>query len=249
MRVLIIDSDPLVRAGCRKILEQRGFTCTAVEDARRGLECVRRASFDAALLDPGMPGMSSGMETLKKLRDESPNTAIIIITGYASIDSAVEAVKAGAFDYLPKPFTPEVLTAKVRRAVRAVRKALEESLIRLELGKKSDDRPVSATPAVMGRVARLIHGSTHGSNNGSTKDEPPPDEKTGADNLTLAQLEADAIRNALQRFRGNKTRAAESLGINRKTLREKMRKYGIAEIKIQNNKELKEQSPLPDAFC
>jgi DNA-binding NtrC family response regulator len=221
MRVLIIDDDPLVRAGCRKVLEPRGFACTDASDGLRALECFRRASFDAALLDLKMPGLS-GMETLEKLRDESPNTAVIVITGYASIESAVEAVKAGAFDYLPKPFTPEVLAARVRRAVRAVRKALEESLIRLELERKKTGDPANVPPAAMGRVARLIHGSA--------ENAPPPDDPDASPG-SLARLEADAIRNALRLFRGNKTRAAERLGVNRKTLREKIRKYGIAEMK------------------
>ena len=219
MRVLIIDDDPLMCAGCQKVLERRGFTCTAAQDGLRALECIRRSSFDAVLLDLKMPGLS-GMETLKKLRDESPNTAVVIITGYASIDSAVEAVKAGAFDYLPKPFTPEVLTARVRQAVRAVRKTMEESLIRLELERNKLDHPVNIPPPSMGRVARLIHGS---------EAAPPADNRTVADNPpgNFAQLEADAIKKALLRFKGNKTRAAECLGINRKTLREKIRKYGV----------------------
>ena len=227
MRVLIIDDDPLVRAGCRKVLERRGFACTEAQDGALALECVRRASFDAALLDLKIPGLR-GMETLKKLRAESPNTAVIIITGYASIDSAVEAVKAGAFDYMPKPFTPEDLTTRVRRAVSAVREELEKSLIRLELERKKLeklDAPANLTPAVMGRVERLIHGST--------EKAPPPDYQAYANDSPgrLARLEADAIRNALRQFKGNKTRAAERLGINRKTLREKIRKYGIADTK------------------
>jgi len=221
MRVLIIDDDPLIRSGCRKVLERRGFACTAAEDGRRALECIRRASFDAALLDLKMPGLS-GMETLKKLREESPNTAVIIISGYASIDAAVEAVKAGAFDCLPKPFAPEVLAARVRCAVRSVREALEESLIRLELERKKNGSPANVPPAAMGRVARLIHGSA--------ENAPPPGDPAGVDAApeSLAGIEADAIQNALRQFRGNKTRAAERLGINRKTLREKMRKYGIS---------------------
>ena len=218
MRVLIIGDDPPVRAGCMKVLERRGFACTAVENGARALECVRRASFDAALIDLKTPG-TSGMELLKKLRDESPNTAVIIISGCPSTDSAVEAVKAGAFDYLPKPFNPEVLAERVRRAVHAVRKALAESLIQMELERKKFDNPANVPPAAMGRVARLIHGR-------------PADAQTepdGADDLpeTLDQIEAEAIRNAIRRFQGNKTRAAERLGINRKTLREKMRKYDI----------------------
>ena len=222
MRVLIIDDDPLMCAGCQKVLERRGFTCTAAQDGLRALECIRRSSFDAVLLDLKMPGLS-GMETLKKLRDESPNTAVVIITGYASIDSAVEAVKAGAFDYLPKPFTPEVLTTRVRQAVRAVRKTMEESLIRLELERNKFDYPANIPPPSMGRIARLIHGSTE------VADAPSVGELAVADNPpgNFAQLEADAIKKALLRFKGNKTRAAECLGINRKTLREKIRKYGV----------------------
>ena len=224
MRILIIDEDPLIRAGCCNILGRRGFACTAVEDGRRAIECIRRASFDAALLDFKTPVLP-GMETLKKLRDESPNTAIIVITGCASIDSAVAAVRAGAFDYLPKPFTPEVLAARVRRAARAVRENMEESLIRQEVERKKlghSSGSVSVLPAAIGRVARLIHGSTADSWR---------DGKNGKDNSlpNLARLEADAIQNALRRFNGNKTRAAGSLGINRKTLREKMRRYGISE--------------------
>jgi len=227
MRVLIIDDDPLVRAGCRKVLERRGFACTDAENGARALECVHRASFDVALLDLKMPGLP-GMETLKKLRDESPNTAVIIITGYASIDSAVEAVKAGAFDYLQKPLNPDVLAERVRRAVRAVREALEESLIRFELERKKIDSPANVLLTNMGRVARLIHSLY--------EKAPPPYNPAGADDSpgSLNSVEADAIRNAVQQFRGNKTRAAERLGINRKTLREKMRKYGIQEIKNQN---------------
>lgn len=220
MRVLVIDDDPLIRAGCLKILEHRGITCTVAQNGALAVECVRRASFDAALLDLKMPGLS-GLETLKILRDESPNTAVIIITGYASIDSAVEAVKAGAFDYLPKPFTPEVLTERLFRAVRAVRKTLEESLIRREIERKKINCPPAFSSAGMGRIERLVHGSTGGFQT------PGDSAVTDSSPVSFAQMEADAIRNTLRRLKGNKTRAAEHLGVNRKTLREKMRKYGI----------------------
>ncbi|MDR1727276.1 MAG: DNA-binding response regulator [Acidobacteriota bacterium] len=217
MKVLIVDDDPLVRGSCRRILERDGFSCSVAAGGAEALEYVRRAAFDAALVDLKMPGMS-GMEVLRRLREESSNTAVIIVTGHASIDSAIEAVKAGAFDYLPKPLSPEVLTARVRRAVRAVRKELAESLIRKELEREK----LTGRPPALGRVARLIQGDATGEA-----------DATGADAAqgSLARMEAVEIRNALRLSHGNKTKAAQQLGINRKTLREKMQKYGIVHPK------------------
>ena len=214
MKVLIIDDNPVIRSGCRRILERGGFFCTTAEGSVQAFEYIRRAAFDAALVDLKMPGMS-GMEVLQRLRKESPNTAIIVITGHASIDSAIETIKAGAFDYLPKPFTPEVLTARVRRAVHAVRKEMAESCIRQELERDKLSQTAGHLPA-MGRVARMIQGEAK-----------VPENAVDNSQGSLVRMETVEIRNALRQFKGNKTRAAEHLGINRKTLREKMQRYGI----------------------
>ena len=117
-RVLIIDDDESMRIACSQTLESGGFSVSLAGNGSQALDRVRQESFDVALLDLKMPGMP-GMEVLKRLKQESPNTAVIIITGYAAIESAVEAIKLGAYDYLPKPFTPEALTATVmERATR-----------------------------------------------------------------------------------------------------------------------------------
>ena len=87
-RVLIIDDDESMRIGCRQALELGGFSSAAAENGIQALEKIRQESFDVALLDLRMPGMP-GMEVLQRLKEESPNTAVIIITGYAAIDSAV----------------------------------------------------------------------------------------------------------------------------------------------------------------
>ena len=100
-RVLIVDSDESMRVGSQKTLELGGFSSAAVATGTQALERIQQESFDAALLDLRIAG-SSGMEVLKKLKVDSPNTAVIIMTSQPTIDSAMKAIKLGAYDYLPE---------------------------------------------------------------------------------------------------------------------------------------------------
>jgi DNA-binding NtrC family response regulator len=154
-RVLIVDDDESTRVGCLQSLALGGFSAVAVENGSKALERIRQESFDVALLDLRTPGLP-GMEVLKKLKDESRNTAVIVMTAYASIDSAVEAIKSGAFDYLPKPFTPEALLTLVERAANAVIRALENACIGQELERKMLSHPLIGRSESMSRVVRLI---------------------------------------------------------------------------------------------
>lgn len=94
-----------------------------VETALSGEEAIRKgheADYDVVITDLMMPGLS-GMELLKQLRESKPDTRVIMITGYPSIKSAVESIKQGAFDYIPKPFTPAELRSLVSRALESKR--------------------------------------------------------------------------------------------------------------------------------
>jgi two-component system response regulator HydG len=154
-RVLIIDNDESMRVECQKTLELGGFSSAAVANGKQALERIRQESFDAALLDLGLTDLA-GMEVLKKLKADSPNTAVIIMTSQPTIDSVVEAIKLGAFDYLSKPFTPKTLTTLVERAVLAVRRALENSCISLELERKMLSEVLIGRSQSMSAVVRLI---------------------------------------------------------------------------------------------
>jgi len=160
-KVLIVDDDESMRIACQQTLEQTGFSVAQAESGEQALKIAAREAFDAALLDLRMPGLP-GMEVLKKLKQDSPNLMVIIITGYATIDSAVEAVKSGAFNYLPKPFTPEALTGMVSKAVSVRRSALESTSIKRELERKMlSDEMIGASEA-MRNVARLIQRAAPG---------------------------------------------------------------------------------------
>ena len=143
--VLIIDDDESIRTACVQTLQESGFRARAVANGSSAFEKINRESFDVVLLDLKMPGLS-GMEVLKILKRDNPAIQVIIITGYASIDLAVEAGRLGVFHFLCKPFAPEVLICKVEKAAKAKRHALEDSCVSMAL---NEQRPPIDT--VMGQ--------------------------------------------------------------------------------------------------
>jgi len=150
--ILVIDDEESMRAGCIQTLAEDGHSVQAVENGRKGLDRIKKESFDLILLDLKMPGIP-GMEVLKRLQENDPNSVVIVITGYATIDSAVEAMKRGAYDFLTKPFTPEALSSIVKRAVDSRLRALEDACVALAL----DEKMISKT--IIGQsndIAKLI---------------------------------------------------------------------------------------------
>jgi len=126
--ILVIDDEQIMREGCSRILCKDGVTVITAENGRQGLNEIQGCpeKIDVILLDLMMPGMS-GMEVLDQVRTLDPNLLVIVITGYATVESAVEAMKKGAYDFIPKPFTPDQLRIVVRRALerRALQKEAE----------------------------------------------------------------------------------------------------------------------------
>ena len=129
IRVLVIDDEKGMREGCRRILEPEGYTVETAENGETGLARIQKQSFDLALLDLKMPGMS-GIDVLKEIRANHPETIPIMITGHASVQTAVEAMKLGAFDYVEKPFTPDDLLAIVTKALEGKKEKLEADRIK-----------------------------------------------------------------------------------------------------------------------
>ena len=118
-RVLVIDDEEVMLESCRRILDRKGLRVDTEADGLRGRDRAISGKYDLVLLDVRMPQVD-GLDLLVQLRKDRPDVEVIIITGYFSIDSAVKAVKLGAFDYLPKPFTPDALRARVDAALARV---------------------------------------------------------------------------------------------------------------------------------
>ncbi len=135
--VLVVDDDKAMREMVMALLEDAGLRAESAEDARQAAERLRDQEFDAVLSDVRMPGRS-GIEMLGEIRDIRPGVPIILMTAFGSIDSAVEAMQAGAFDYITKPFKRDALLVTLERAFE--RRLLEEENRRL---RKAVDRTAS----------------------------------------------------------------------------------------------------------
>lgn len=131
-RILVVDDEMGIREGCRRVLAEEGYTLDAAEDGTAGLARVRETPYDLILVDLMMPGIG-GLDLIQKIHEIDPEIILVVITGYATIETAVEATKRGAYDYLPKPFTPEALTSLVRRG-------LEKRELRLEARRLHQER-------------------------------------------------------------------------------------------------------------
>ncbi|MBT8338527.1 MAG: response regulator [Desulfatitalea sp.] len=131
--VLIVDDEDRIRHVCSKMLGQEGYETAQAENAEKGLAMIAQRHFDIILLDLLMPGMS-GIEALGRIRMLHPDTVVIVITGYATLDHAVDAMKCGAFDFISKPFSPQDLRLVVTKAIEYIRSlqdiANEKSRIR-----------------------------------------------------------------------------------------------------------------------
>jgi two-component system sensor histidine kinase/response regulator len=123
-RIVVIDDDYAMRLSCGKILSKMGLQFEAFEDGARGLSAVGALKPDLVVVDLKMPGIS-GMEVVSRVREIDPQAVVVVITGYATIDTAVEAMKAGAYDFLPKPFSPDEFRLIVNRALERRQLALE----------------------------------------------------------------------------------------------------------------------------
>ena len=115
-KILVVDDEKVIRNGCREVLTQEGYEVILAENGELGLKMIEKAHFDVILLDLMMPGLS-GFDVLSHVKALHPDTSIIVITGYATVENSIEAMKKGAFDFIPKPFSPDQLRVVVSKAI------------------------------------------------------------------------------------------------------------------------------------
>ena len=140
-RVLVVDDEQRIRDACQRLLSEEGFSVACTKNGEDGLDMLEQTHFDIILLDLMMTGLS-GFDVLSRVKSLHPDTVVIVITGYATIEHSIEAMKKGAFDFLPKPFSPQDLRLVVRKAIEFIRTlqdiATEKSRMRVLINLLSD---------------------------------------------------------------------------------------------------------------
>lgn len=156
-RVLIIDDEAAIRESLKDWLMEDGYHVDLAESGEDAIAIARKKDWEVILLDLKMPGMD-GIETLRRLKEEEIDTQaeIIIMTAYATIETAVQAMKEGAFDYLVKPFDPDEVEMQIKRIIEHKELILENVLLRQKLEERSEYDEVIGKSDVMQEIFEMI---------------------------------------------------------------------------------------------
>ncbi|MDR3578409.1 MAG: sigma-54 dependent transcriptional regulator [Oryzomonas sp.] len=147
-RVLVVDDEAVIRDALKRILEGERFSVETCVSGHSAIESLHERDFDLIVTDLKMPGMN-GIEVLKAVKTLQPEAPVIMITGYASVDTAVEAMKNGAVDYIAKPFSPDQFLEKVERALE------QRVLLREELNRCKDAIPPQGFDLFVGQSKEM----------------------------------------------------------------------------------------------
>ena len=207
IRVYLVDDDRGMVSSTSQWLSLSGIKIQAFADPTALMKVVKSGHPCVVVSDIRMPGIN-GMELMKLIMGRDPSIPVILITGHGDIPLAVEAMKSGAFEFMPKPFSPEELLETVRRAqkhyVGGLEKAsLEKSDSNHSLG--SDASNVDSNESMDGDLAGRVD-----------------------------KFEKELICSALERNRGSVSRTMDELNIPRRTLNAKMQKHGISRAQFRN---------------
>ncbi len=153
--VLVVDDEPLIRETLAEYLAQEGYTVVACGSGEEALEHAAARPFHIALCDVQLPGMD-GLELLERLQCLSPDTFILLITAYATVENAVEAFQRGAHDYLMKPVLLDEVSGKIRRLLAHRKLYMENQWLRRELNRAQPDEQIVGGSAAMAQVFEMV---------------------------------------------------------------------------------------------
>jgi DNA-binding NtrC family response regulator len=154
-RILIVDDEAVVRESLGDWFREEGYDVETADSAKTALEKLARANWDIFLLDIRMPGID-GLELQRKLKEAQPEATVIIMTAYASVESAVEAMKQGAYDYIIKPFNPDDLEHIVQKATEHKQLVSENQKLRTKIDELNLAHEIVGTSAATRRLLEQV---------------------------------------------------------------------------------------------
>jgi len=153
--LLVVDDERAIRDGCREAAQNLGFNAFAAESAEIAYKILESQSVDVILLDLKLPGVG-GLEALRQIKNRRPDAVVIIITGYASVHSAVQAMKLGAYDYITKPFSLQELKMLLEHVADEMKSTAERRAVREKLRDKQGFGAIIGQSPEMERLYRII---------------------------------------------------------------------------------------------
>jgi len=154
-RILVVDDEEAMRESLNDWLKEDGYEVGLAAGGLEAIDMVRDEPWEVILLDLKMPGMD-GLETLKHLKEVRPDAEILMMTAYATVDTAVQAMKEGAFDYLVKPFDPDEIEILIKKIVKQKELILENILLRKKLEERDQFDEIIGKSDVMQQIFELI---------------------------------------------------------------------------------------------
>jgi len=152
--ILIVEDEQDMLNGLRKILSNQGHKVETAASGSAGLEKVQKTNFDIVITDLKMPDVD-GIELLKKVKELNPDTIVIVITGYGTVENAVEAIKLGAYDYITKPFDTEHLRMVVRKALKQISLTNENRYLKEQIKEAKDFQNIIGKSCKMQDVFKI----------------------------------------------------------------------------------------------
>jgi DNA-binding NtrC family response regulator len=220
--VLVVEDEADTRAALADSLGELGYSAVLASCAEEALERLGSGDFGALLTDVRMPGMD-GLELCRRVSTDGPHLPVVVMTAFGDVDAAIAALRAGAADFVTKPFTLALLSQAVERALS--RGSLSPQIRRLEPAGRESCRPSGGemSEAVLDQIA--LAASLHTS---ALATEPLNGSGSSAPETTdLTEVERRYIVFVLRAVEGNKALAARKLGIDRVTLYRKLRRHGL----------------------
>jgi DNA-binding NtrC family response regulator len=160
LNLLIVDDERAIREVCREVAQTLGFTTTVADSAEHAYRLLESQNIDAVLLDLRLPG-AGGLEALRQIRSRRPEAVVILVTGYGTVQSAVQAMKNGAYDYVTKPFSMEELRVLLERVSVHMKLKSENRLLREKIKSKQGFGSIVGRAPEMEKLYRIIAKAAH----------------------------------------------------------------------------------------
>ncbi|HEX3320576.1 MAG TPA: sigma-54 dependent transcriptional regulator [Terriglobales bacterium] len=155
LNLLVIDDERAVREACREVAESLGFHAYAVSSAEEAFQVIATQNIDVVLLDCRLPG-ANGNDALATLKQHRPDLTVIVVTGFGTVQSAVQAMKEGAYDYVTKPFSKDELTLLLERVVNHLKLKSENRTLRERIKSKQGFGNIIGRSPEMEKIYRII---------------------------------------------------------------------------------------------